>query len=55
VQAFTTQAFALDMLRIGFNGTHRAKTTNPKPTRMAKMSTSAGMSVMKTCWVASKS
>lgn len=29
VQAFTTQAFALDMLRIGFNGKSRAKTTNP--------------------------
>lgn len=29
VQAFTTQAFALDMLRIGFNGKSRAKTTDP--------------------------
>lgn len=28
VQAFTTQAFALDMLRIGFNGKSRAKTTD---------------------------
>lgn len=30
VQAFTTQAFALDMLRIGFNGKSRAKTTDPE-------------------------
>lgn len=30
VQAFTTQAFALDMLRIGFNGQSRAKTTDPE-------------------------
>lgn len=29
VQAFTTQVFALDMLRIGFNGKSRAKTTDP--------------------------
>ncbi|MGK3156624.1 phage major capsid protein, P2 family [Enterobacter kobei] len=29
VQTFSTQAFAMDMLRIGFNGTHRAKTTDP--------------------------
>ncbi|EDV9737563.1 phage major capsid protein, P2 family [Salmonella enterica] len=29
VQTFSTQAFALDMLRIGFNGTHRATTTDP--------------------------
>ena len=33
VQAFTTQAFALDMLRIGFNGKSRAKTTNPTDTQ----------------------
>ncbi len=30
VQTFSTQAFALDMLRIGFNGTHRATTTDPE-------------------------
>lgn len=30
VQTFSTQAFALDMLRIGFNGTHRAPTTDAK-------------------------
>lgn len=29
VQAFSNQAFALDQLRIGFNGTHVAKTTDP--------------------------
>ncbi len=29
VNAFTTQAWALDMLRIGFNGTSKAATTNP--------------------------
>lgn len=29
VQTFSNQAFALDMLRIGFNGTSVAKTTNP--------------------------
>lgn len=28
VQSFSTQIFALDMLRIGFNGTHRAATTD---------------------------
>ncbi|MCV5682300.1 phage major capsid protein, P2 family, partial [Escherichia coli] len=28
VQEFTNQAFALDMLRIGFNGTKVAETTN---------------------------
>ncbi len=30
MQEFTNQSFALDMLRIGFNGTSVAKTTNPK-------------------------
>ncbi|MEN4168697.1 phage major capsid protein, P2 family [Serratia marcescens] len=30
VQTFSTQAFALDMLRIGFNGKTRAKTTDPE-------------------------
>lgn len=29
VQTFSTQAFALDMLRIGFNGKTRAETTDP--------------------------
>jgi len=43
VQTFSTQAFAMDMLRIGFNGTHRAKTTDPEANPNAKMSTLAGM------------
>lgn len=29
MQAFSNDSFALDMLRIGFNGTHIAETTNP--------------------------
>ena len=30
VQAFSNEAFALDMLRIGFNGTHVAENTDPE-------------------------
>lgn len=48
IQAFSNESFALDMLRVAFNGTSVAEDTARKPTRMAKTSTSAGTKSLKT-------
>lgn len=43
VESFFAQAYALDMLRVGFNGVSIANTTNPEINKKARMSILAGM------------